>query len=223
MERPERHIDLFDYLNKAGPIKEPVVRDIFIQVEYWKLLSPEFTFSDFGCRHSLSQQWRPTSRYKRWKHFTEQAVRRSKIAIWSQSNRFWLWYAIKGKNSDDIIIDEAAGFELGLGIIAQTKVLNIILIRLTTRLFQDSDYTEFAGTPEFYPPEWFRERRYNGKRASVWSLGVLLYTMTQGEVWLHRPPVTVIIIALLGPLSKRARYHTLRVAVQARDSGGATH
>ena len=32
MERPDRHIDLFDYLNKAGPIKEPVVRDIFIQV-----------------------------------------------------------------------------------------------------------------------------------------------------------------------------------------------
>lgn len=32
MERPERHIDLFDYLNQAGPIREPVVRDIFIQV-----------------------------------------------------------------------------------------------------------------------------------------------------------------------------------------------
>ena len=43
-------------------------------------------------------------------------------------------------------------------------------------------YRVHAGTPEFYPPEWFRERRYNGKRASVWSLGVLLYTMTQGEV-----------------------------------------
>ena len=32
MERPERHIDLFDYLNQAGPIREPLVRDIFIQV-----------------------------------------------------------------------------------------------------------------------------------------------------------------------------------------------
>lgn len=32
MERPERHIDLFDYLNQAGPIREPIVRDIFIQV-----------------------------------------------------------------------------------------------------------------------------------------------------------------------------------------------
>ena len=34
MERPERHIDLFDYLNQAGPIREPVVRDIFIQVTH---------------------------------------------------------------------------------------------------------------------------------------------------------------------------------------------
>ena len=50
------------------------------------------------------------------------------------------------------------------------------------KFFKEQDYTEFAGTPEFYPPEWFRERRYNGKRASVWSLGVLLFTMTQGEV-----------------------------------------
>ena len=32
MERPERHIDLFDYLNQAGPIREPLVRDIFIQI-----------------------------------------------------------------------------------------------------------------------------------------------------------------------------------------------
>ena len=32
MERPERHIDLFDYLNQAGPIREPIVRDLFIQI-----------------------------------------------------------------------------------------------------------------------------------------------------------------------------------------------
>ena len=37
MERPERHIDLFDYLNQAGPIREPVVRAIFIQVTNTRL------------------------------------------------------------------------------------------------------------------------------------------------------------------------------------------
>lgn len=45
-----------------------------------------------------------------------------------------------------------------------------------------TDYTEFAGTPEFYPPEWFTERRYNAETQTVWSLGVLLWAMLQGEV-----------------------------------------
>lgn len=47
---------------------------------------------------------------------------------------------------------------------------------------QDAPYTEFAGTPEFYPPEWFIERRYSGRRVDAWSLGVLLYTMVEAEV-----------------------------------------
>ena len=45
-----------------------------------------------------------------------------------------------------------------------------------------SDYTEFAGTPEFYPPEWFREKRYSAETQTVWSLGVLLWAMLHGEV-----------------------------------------
>ena len=45
-----------------------------------------------------------------------------------------------------------------------------------------SDYTEFAGTPEFYPPEWFREKRYAAESQTVWSLGVLLWAMLHGEV-----------------------------------------
>ena len=33
---------------------------------------------------------------------------------------------------------------------------------------QNEDYHEFAGTPEFYPPEWFKDRRYNGKTLDTW-------------------------------------------------------
>ena len=44
MERPERHIDLFDYLNQAGPIREPVVRDIFIQVTHTALAKHDPVF-----------------------------------------------------------------------------------------------------------------------------------------------------------------------------------
>lgn len=47
---------------------------------------------------------------------------------------------------------------------------------------QDAPYTEFAGTPEFYPPEWFTHRRYFGRRVDAWSMGVLLYTMVEAEV-----------------------------------------
>ncbi|XP_076799683.1 uncharacterized protein LOC143444389 [Clavelina lepadiformis] len=49
-------------------------------------------------------------------------------------------------------------------------------------MLKNVPYTEFAGTPEFYPPEWFIERRYEGKRVDAWSLGVLLYTMVEAEV-----------------------------------------
>lgn len=45
-----------------------------------------------------------------------------------------------------------------------------------------NDYTEFAGTPEFYPPEWFHERRYCAEPQTAWSVGVLLWAMLQGEV-----------------------------------------
>jgi len=45
-----------------------------------------------------------------------------------------------------------------------------------------TDYTEFAGTPEFYPPEWFHERRYGAEPQTAWSVGVLLWAMLQGEV-----------------------------------------
>jgi len=127
MERPERHIDLFDYLNQAGPIREPIVRDLFIQI-----LDAIIHCHNNGVLH---------------RDIKDENILLSK------------------KNDDAKCAFEAKLIDFGCG----------------TRL-KDTCYTEFAGTPEFYPPEWFRERRYDGKRASVWSLGVLLYTMTQGEV-----------------------------------------
>lgn len=48
--------------------------------------------------------------------------------------------------------------------------------------FKEGVYTEFSGTAEFYPPEWFSQRRYWAMSATIWSLGVLLFDMLQGEI-----------------------------------------
>ncbi|XP_053085640.1 serine/threonine-protein kinase pim-2-like [Pangasianodon hypophthalmus] len=48
-------------------------------------------------------------------------------------------------------------------------------------LLKDTPYTEYAGTPIFFPPEWIVEQKYEAEPATVWGLGVLLYSLLCGE------------------------------------------
>ncbi|CCV02499.1 pim-1 oncogene [Armadillidium vulgare iridescent virus] len=63
------------------------------------------------------------------------------------------------------------------------KELKIRLIDFGGAAFaQEEPYTDFAGTIVFNPPEVFLKERYFGDKATVWSLGILLYDMVFGDV-----------------------------------------
>ncbi|XP_039517785.1 serine/threonine-protein kinase pim-2-like [Pimephales promelas] len=48
-------------------------------------------------------------------------------------------------------------------------------------ILTDAGYTSFAGTEEYCPPEYESYGFYHGKPATVWSLGVLMFTLACGE------------------------------------------
>ena len=42
--------------------------------------------------------------------------------------------------------------------------------------------TDFCGTPEFYPPEFWRNRKYTHEGLTTWSLGIVLYILLNGSL-----------------------------------------
>lgn len=71
------------------------------------------------------------------------------------------------------------------------KAENILIDKLTKEvklidfgcaaLDQSQDFTELCGTEQQFPPEYFLNKRYNGKKLDFWCLGQVLYFMVEGR------------------------------------------
>jgi serine/threonine protein kinase len=121
MERPERAVDLFDYIREVGRINETEAARIFSSV-----LDATQHIMACGVVH-------------------------------------------RDLKDENIIMNRDTG---------EAKIIDFGC----GTLLRENAYRDFSGTPEFYPPEWFTTREYFARTAAVWSLGVLLFDMLQGEI-----------------------------------------
>lgn len=69
-------------------------------------------------------------------------------------------------------------------ILINTETLEIKMIDFGCAVEYDAfaEYHEPCGTPEFFPPEVFTERKYRAESSSVWTLGTLLYVLLLGDI-----------------------------------------
>ena len=69
-------------------------------------------------------------------------------------------------------------------ILISTKSLEVKIIDFGCATDFDPDliYTTLSGTPEFFPPEIFKNQNYSAEKSTVWSLGTLLYILVTGDV-----------------------------------------
>ncbi|KAL1006784.1 hypothetical protein UPYG_G00077040 [Umbra pygmaea] len=63
-------------------------------------------------------------------------------------------------------------------LLLQTDTMKVKLIDFSCGdLLKDEPYNKFSGTSAYCPPEWYKKGSCDGQKATVWSLGVLLYTL----------------------------------------------
>ncbi|CAF2111473.1 unnamed protein product [Rotaria magnacalcarata] len=85
---------------------------------------------------------------------------------------------------------------------------------------QSEDFHEFQGTLEIMVPEWILQRRYNGEKACVWTIGVCLYFLLYRQ-YPYRSKADIIKgrlnLPYLTSVSKEI-YHTMKQCININEN-----
>ncbi|XP_034147215.1 serine/threonine-protein kinase pim-3-like, partial [Esox lucius] len=93
-------------------------------------------------------------------------IKQAVLACCHRQDRGYLHRDVKGEN-----------------LLLQTDTLQVKLIDFgCCNLLKEDPYHEYSGTVEYCPPECFTKGLYNGHKATVWSLGVMLFTLVNGKL-----------------------------------------
>ena len=68
-------------------------------------------------------------------------------------------------------------------VLVNTKTKEVKLIDFgSASLWTEDEVTQFCGTREYAPPEWVSARRVRAEGLTVWSMGILLYSLLCGDI-----------------------------------------
>lgn len=175
MERDEKSQDLFDYITENGgkPLKtlSNVIKSaqqttnstkLNINYEYNKIVEENSTNSDEclennGLDELLARDY--------FKQIVETVISIKKLGVIHRDLKDEN-ILINLENNEIKLIDFGAG----------------AFLSLTKDERQQQVFHDFHGTRVYSPPEWILNQRYNGDSATVWSLGVLLFNMINGDI-----------------------------------------
>lgn len=209
MERPESGQDLFDYITEHGALDEVAARGFFLQVLeavrhcytcgvvhrdikdenlLVDLRTGQIKLIDFGSGALLKDAAYTEFDGESTAVWVLHQIRFLKP--WRDNTSYRRWYIVSYQNKDIISIycsalcwhpapfcchDNCSSPGIAVSI-EDPKSDHCILLNIKkTSLLT-------AGTRVYSPPEWIRFRRYHGRSATVWSLGVLLYDMVCGDI-----------------------------------------